>query len=465
MKTLTVLLFVFHSLSFFSQNKGAKDSVNHAIFILNNGGYFLEADRILLKFKDSIKSDTSKIKFYIALAGVKGSLGKQNDAILYANKAMELSLKNDDFYMPYIISTLGFIHEVLEDPKKVIFYKKQILGTSNYSHVELSNYNAIIESYLLINNKDSALHYSNMALNKYSGVKFKDDFSEQLFYRIKLLKERSGEDNLERIIFLLKKGIKQGVLDNNGFNKGNIGRSYEILSEFDSAIHYYKESIDLCLLARDTFFVIRLYQTIINLYEKTGDIAKMDEAILSVYQLSHFLEKTDQEQYRELILKYENSKKRESTYLQYYIYLILIIVFLGAFVRFKRISKKRKLRDSNKVEISVSVSKKIKDSLKEIEKNKEFLTPNFTMTYLENKMGVNRKYIGLYFKTEKQISLIDYTNILRIKEAENRLKDPEDTFGKYAIEIMAMEVGYKTAATFKKHFSKYSDVLLITNKN
>jgi YesN/AraC family two-component response regulator len=207
------------------------------------------------------------------------------------------------------------------------------------------------------------------------------------------------------------------------------------------------------------------YERLIGLHEKLGNTTEMNEAIVLLHNYRFFYEKLDVAKYHELILMYDKATSKKSTI---YIFIglgflfVLMLVFL---IKKRKRVKVEKHTESSEIEISSTIKEKIKIKLKELENNKEFLSPDFTMAYLENAIGVNRKYISHFFKTEMKISLIDYTNTLRIKQAEGRLKDPSDNFKKYSIEKMANEVGYKTPATFKKYFAKYSDILFITGKN
>jgi YesN/AraC family two-component response regulator len=417
-----------------------------------------------LKYKDSIESDTSKIKLYTGIAILRGTSRAINEAVEYANKALELSIKTDDFYRVKIENVLGFIHQLLGDSRRAIYHKKQVLAKSKLSSVRIPAYREIIRSYLSLN-RDSAHFYANEALKKYEYVEFTDSISGKVLYEIKIFEELTGGRSHQKLIQLYKNGIESKILKNSGKNNIFLGVYYNKINEYDSAVHYFNVTVNKCVEEKDTINIIMAYERLIGLHEKLENTTEMNEAIVLLHDYRFFYEKLDVAKYHQLILMYNEANSTNNTI---YIYLggvfLLVVILLFFFKKIKN-KKPKKRKEFSEIEISSTIKEKIKIKLKELENNKEFLSPDFTMAYLENAIGVNRKYISHFFKTEMKISLIDYTNTLRIKQAEGRLKDPSDTFKNYSIEKMANEVGYKTPATFKKYFAKYSDILFITGKN
>lgn len=469
MKNIIVIfcLLSFSSLAQLSQE--ARDSINYAIDLLNIEGNYNEGDRLLFKYKDSIKSDTNKIKFYIVVAGIKGSLGKQNDAISYANDAMVLSQKNQDFYKLEIVNLLGFIHGLLGDEEKAISYWKESIRYEKVSFVILSNYEYIVQGYIKLNNIDSALVYANLAINQFSKESILDSISETVLYKINVLKERCESQDPNETILLLKDGIEKGILEENATNNANIAGAYYDLKQYDSSVVYYNKAVNWSVLKEDTLRVVEMYQKLIDIYKELGSQVELEKTILLTYNYNSYLQEVDQAKYRELVLMYNQASAKPSRNNYFLIFGIISFIGIMIFVvyRFQK-NKKPKVTKTTEAKTQILISnpviEKIEIGLKKMVADGDYLKPDFNMSFLENKLGVNRKYIGVYFKNERQISLTSYTNILRIKYAEKRLTDHNDNYGKYTIEEMALEAGYKTPHTFKKYFSQYSSTPLKSEK-
>lgn len=454
-KNITItLLILFFNISY-SQ---ISDSVNYAYNLIHNNADLAKANRILLKYKDSLMSDTSEIKLYTKLAISYGKLRQVNQAMDYANEALKLSSsRRNNFYRVEIENTLGFIHQLLGDYKQAAYHKKQVLGKSDFTFGDLGAYRELIRCYLLFS-KDSANYYAKEAILKYDSIKLKDSISKKVLYEIKIFEEVTGLYRPKELINLYKNGIKIGVLPNNGKNNILIGAYYEEIKENDSAIYYYEKTINKSSIEKDTSSIVMSYQRLIVLYEATKQADKKEDAILAAYSYKKEIERINQETYRDFILQYE---KLIATKKSYFIYYLLIFIGVMFFIIFLILKKgKGKKTETTSINLSDSVIQKINRQIIEIEKNKEYLNPDFTLSLLESKIKINRKYITEYFKEIKKSSFTTYINKLRVSYAEERLKDSNDNFSKYSIENMAKESGYKTSRTFLKYFNLYSNTKL-----
>lgn len=467
MKGLIVIFLLLSFSSWAQLSQEGKDSANYALELLNNRENLVEADRIFMKYKDSAQADTSKIKLFIGVAFAKASLYRQNEAIEYAKKALVLSQDNDLYAYNQIIQLLGEIHFIEEDFDMTVFYLRQLIGKHTMISRELTNYENIINSFVLLDERDSVISYSQYVINDYAVNNELDRESREVLLRTRISKENYLNDSTNNSLELLKEGIEQKLLKDNANNNLKIGALYRRRENYDSALVFFKKSLRIANEQNDTIDMFRACNVLVGYYEEIEDESAKNKVIVLMHNYRNYFINTDQKKYRELLNLLDKQEKGS------YNYVLWFVLFLGiaggaVSIRYMLKNKKSKEIQESKVEIQKSISNSVKEKielgLKEIENNQEYILANFNMTYLEKKLEVNRKYISVYFKNEKQTNLTNYTNSLRIKLAENRLNNPADNYRKYTMEEMALQVGYKTSLTFKKYFTQYSNIPLKAEK-
>lgn len=109
-------------------------------------------------------------------------------------------------------------------------------------------------------------------------------------------------------------------------------------------------------------------------------------------------------------------------------------------------SNNNELRDERKYE---SLNMK----LKELEENGYFISsPQLTLKELANKIGTNRTYLSDFLNTEKKQSFYDYVNGIRLKHAEELLRNGDR---KLMLEEIALKSGFNSLSTFRRAFQKH----------
>lgn len=95
--------------------------------------------------------------------------------------------------------------------------------------------------------------------------------------------------------------------------------------------------------------------------------------------------------------------------------------------------------------------------LLKIEKNKEFLNPEFKLSYLAKKAGTNTAYLSAFFNDYLNKGFSQYVQEKRI-EYLLELLNSEKVYHKYTIQAIAEHLGYKSVSAFTKIFKKHTGV-------
>ncbi|UFH30654.1 helix-turn-helix domain-containing protein [Chryseobacterium sp. C-71] len=96
----------------------------------------------------------------------------------------------------------------------------------------------------------------------------------------------------------------------------------------------------------------------------------------------------------------------------------------------------------------------IQEKLLKIERNKEFLNPNFKLSYLAKKLGTNTAYLSAFFNDYLEKGFSTYLQEKRI-EYLLKLLDNEKIYHKYTVQAISEHIGYKSASSFTKVFKKH----------
>lgn len=91
--------------------------------------------------------------------------------------------------------------------------------------------------------------------------------------------------------------------------------------------------------------------------------------------------------------------------------------------------------------------------MKEMEENKPYLDPDFSLQTLATMVNSNTKYVSTAINDYVGQNFRSFINNYRIKEAERRLLDKKN-YGHYTMEAIANSVGIKSKSTFVAAFKK-----------
>lgn len=110
--------------------------------------------------------------------------------------------------------------------------------------------------------------------------------------------------------------------------------------------------------------------------------------------------------------------------------------------------KSKYLTDVNEFE-------RIQKKLLKLEKNEEFLHPDFKLPYLAKKLGTNTAYLSAFFNYYLEKGFNQYLQEKRMEYLVNLLKN-ERIYRKYTVQAIATHVGYKSPSAFTKIFKQHT---------
>ncbi len=109
--------------------------------------------------------------------------------------------------------------------------------------------------------------------------------------------------------------------------------------------------------------------------------------------------------------------------------------------------------DGIKIDINEDIVNKILSGLNQLEKEKAFLSIDFNLQYIAQKLNSNTSYISKVINHHTGKSFKQYTNNLRIEYITKELKrNPE--LKKLSLNAIAKDIGYSNASSFSKIFKK-----------
>ncbi len=231
------------------------------IYILKNK--FKDAENILLEIEDiSIEKYGENNQFLSNIYYGKGIVtayeGKQDEAVDYYNKALEINEKSDkpnDFHKSNIYGCLGNAYsekgdldKALENYKKDIKIKKGIVG-ENHPILAVA-YNNIANIYKTKGEYDYALEHIEKALNLSLNAYGKDNFETAKYYSSKgSIYMEKGQYDIALDFFKTALNINKAIFGEKhksvADNLSDIGILYNKQAEYDKALIYYKDAYDI----------------------------------------------------------------------------------------------------------------------------------------------------------------------------------------------------------------------------
>lgn len=107
----------------------------------------------------------------------------------------------------------------------------------------------------------------------------------------------------------------------------------------------------------------------------------------------------------------------------------------------------------------VTEFERIQKKLLRLEKNEEFLHPDFKLSYLAKKLGTNTAYLSAFFNYYLEKGFNQYLQEKRMEYLVNLLEN-ESIYRKYTVQAIAAHVGYKSPSAFTKIFKSYTGTSL-----
>ncbi|MGD1318750.1 helix-turn-helix domain-containing protein [Chryseobacterium sp. 2R14A] len=119
--------------------------------------------------------------------------------------------------------------------------------------------------------------------------------------------------------------------------------------------------------------------------------------------------------------------------------------------------KKEENLEKSKYLTDVNGFIEIQKKLLKLEHKKEFLNPEFKLSYLAKKMGTNTTYLSAFFNDFLKKGFSQYVQEKRIEYLLNLLKH-ESIYHKYTVQAISEHIGYKSVSAFTKIFKKHTGV-------
>ncbi|MEQ6125295.1 helix-turn-helix domain-containing protein [Pseudotenacibaculum sp. MALMAid0570] len=212
-----------------------------------------------------------------------------------------------------------------------------------------------------------------------------------------------------------------------------------------------------------------------RIYSKLGDLEKSEKYIDTFYNQADDFYKTLSSTKIDVFTKSQLDKKKQvlnqlqqerKTNLYLTIILASIFLLFTVFIFYTR-SQRTKLKSkvesllknmekneqkstSNTIVDEAKVQK-ILIKLKAIEKQKLFLSKDYSLNMVAKKIDSNSSYVSQIINTHRKKSFVQYTNELRINYILQKLKEDE-IYQKFTLLAIAESIGYKSLSSFNKHF-------------
>ncbi|MCF6296656.1 MAG: helix-turn-helix domain-containing protein [Flavobacteriaceae bacterium] len=386
---------------------------------------------------------------------------------------------------------INTINDLWGDYRKVLeteLFAFKLINDKPTSKQFLEHYLYSIEGigkcYVRLNKPDSALVYFNKGIKE--ALKDQDSVTYSAFV------SRTG-------MALHKKGNYKAALDS--LNKGDIYREFYNKSYMPYFLYYSANSL-YNLGQKEK--AIRRFQKIDSLYqnkhvltpelplvydklasyfkEKENKDLQLDylyklirvERIIDVKR-SQIIEKTDSDYHipkmikeKETLIAGLNEQNKSNSVVTKWILSFLGISLLVLFyyvrrqIKFKKRfnhlikdqqNKKDKIETNENSGISITIIEDVMNRLELFESNKEFLSPDISLTDVAKSFDTNSSYLSKVINLKKDKNFSKYINDLRINYVIEQL-DENYVFRRYRIKAIASDCGFKNSESFSRAFYK-----------
>ncbi|WP_295202953.1 helix-turn-helix domain-containing protein [uncultured Chryseobacterium sp.] len=477
-----------------------------------------------LKYLDSLQVITknSKENFYPARTYLlRGNLYFKSDNLQSALNNYVLGLKYAkkkrnkrqiaiaDVSIAYLNNYIGK-HRETAKTLNYYLYNADYLNDDERNNLKLNLADAYIEinkmdsAYVLIQdglqyskkNNDSYLYYQNLSLMGY--------------YDLKLKKYKESIENLQNCKKYFFSTNDSSRRDQN-YTLLNLGKAYAGIHEIDKAIENFAK-IDSMVIKTDYVFpeLRDVYTYLIDYYKKINDKEKQLYYVERFLKVDHILDSQFRYISRELPRRYDTPKllqekeditnelqnKKTFFYISVCILIIVLLLFINMYIRYKKAEKKHRkiaqdliesvsenkikketelkgkllnndlmkksigiLNDKTNKSVSEDVAQSILKELDIFEAKYHFINTGITLGSLAKKIKTNSKYLSEIINTSKGKNFAGYLNDLRIDYAINRLAT-DRKFRAYKIPFIAEELGYNNEQAFTLAFKKRTGTTL-----
>lgn len=441
-----------------------------------------------LKLADSIfnfsKDKRYRAKALFLSANIMGRENKYEDALNYANEALEIAETTKDYSL--IASVYGFLSAVnnqigfsglAEDYlKEGMNFVKKIDEESQRNALEGNFSNGL--GRIAENNGEfrEALSYYAMGIEAFEKM---DDSSR------KTLLIGMGQSHIGGIHLTLGNYAQARTLFLNSLKNTNkvypeenlktaeiyhgLGNAYLDLKVIDSAGIYLHKARVIAEQFDHHVLRERVYGDLIDFYKERG----MQDSINYFSMQYQSLIRINREEDRKNINAAMNlvTQKEDQTTDRKPLYLIFSLAALGGvlgLVLWRRKNLKpqlveinnlpkaeviAKIEGGNSFTLSEAARNELREKIKKFEKDEEFLKKDLTFPAMVSRLDTNSKYLHYFLKENFNKDYSTYINDLRINYIVEKLeKDP--IFRKYKITYLGKKSGFSSYNNFSKNFKR-----------
>ena len=490
------------------------DILNEGIGIYSLGFCYLQNRKIskahtefetLLAFAKAHNNKELIVRAYVLGANVKLLVPEANQSLKYLNLALPISEEMEDkVWRELILSHISMLLQLTGDFEAAIDIRKKCINHFENKLIDsvytekiknktiISNYYLITDSYIKLEDGDSAKYYLNhikqisdaLADSCYKRFYYlgqaEVDFFEKNFLSAKINFNKSlefcppdyGLFDL-RMAYRFGKvehGLKNYEATKNILIQGLV--DYEVeASEEGFMDDYYKLIADACKETGDYEQANLYFEKYINSKAEFNKIK--GDISLAVRQ-----KEIDDFQLELSELKIDKAIQKN-----YLLYLFLgasisILILLFFLLRFYKIRKRNEVKfqdllnqlnekdltnievlssdekilvEKSNGDISTEITKLILDGLNRLEEKKYFLSQDCNSYNVAKKIKTNTSYLSKVINIHFEKNFNSYINELRINYAIINLKD-DPKFRSFSIQSIAEDLGYKSADSFAKYF-------------
>ncbi|WP_106794153.1 helix-turn-helix domain-containing protein [Aquimarina sp. Aq78] len=436
------------------------------------------------------------------LSYIEKCLGDYSKALEYIELNENLCEKNNFYSEKYKLAlqyqtALIYIElEKYESAIKLLSPLKNI-STVNENKLTLPSINVALgdsylksyEKFLKPNFLDSAKTYYGKHYKSAIQIEQQTNHTQKLF-DIKMGVIALHQQKYEHALSLLRKAKKIKLTEEKHFTNQEtylyLAKAFYNLNRQDSCLYYGNLFLEKNILhPRNNNLLLKGYTILANSYNKTQQLEKAykySTLALSEIKKLDTLKINGIEQLSFIALKKINNtnqvllNQKKNRWFVYKIFFILLSIFLlvvlirSYILRTKTDKKYQALisleaekkiptpqstenNSAPKIAIREDIINKIISGLDELELQKAFLNPEFSLKYVASKLDSNTSYISKIINSHTGVSFTEHTNNLRIQHITKSLtENPE--LRKHSLDAIAKDFGYSSASSFSKIFKK-----------
>lgn len=478
-------LLILFPIVLFSQKEGSAKHFDSIFFNNSLNNSFSDPTRAM-HVADSLlvmaKNENEKIELTMLLADILAKQENIGDAILYAQNALQIAIRENDYIFQVRIyvflstqyRTIGFLDkgksflnkglktcEFVENKEHVVKYGAMIQQKFAEYALDEKAYEKAIEylksviltfeteknlqfKFFLLANAEEMLARANLGLGKEQESFI--HFSKAKFY----INKSQEEDTFWAA--LVYTGLGNGFL-----NKKNT----------DSAGFYFKKALIISEKSDQGSLKENVYKAMADYYKNTNQMDSMNLYNVKYKSISAI----NSEQKKRLINStYNTSKERpiaEITDTKFYLIIngAALLLVISVVFYYKREVKPLSIKvepvpienKSGEIVLSEKTEKELLEKLQRFEVSYDYLDKNMSMSTLIGLLNTNAKYLRQILKKHKNTNYTQYINGLRIQYIVDKLKTDSDYLS-YKISYLAEESGFSSHSKFTAYFKNFTDM-------